>query len=892
MTRAPEFDRQSFQKMDHHRKKHVKKKMRKFTSRRNKLSSAAKCDLSAPSNGFDVSMATNLFEESITKNLNWDNDEGTVDITEAEAAAGDDENSIFLFPDVHEMEGIRDKFESGVKVSCRKRYLRGKAAEYVFTGHDAVSFLLDNAFANTRENALTLGRMLSYEFALFTHVTKDYDLEDESHLYKFIPRDQREIFPSGQAGCPYSMKYIAEAFEEGIEVSKNTFVGRDAVTFLVTSNMAKTRQDAVRIGQILLQQFGLFEHVSKKHSFKDKRYTYKFVPQKHRTPINNIGCRESISIEELSLQFKEVVKPSNEAFQLQHYTFSGESAIDAVITAGLVTSRSEAINLGQRLVTQGEIKCIQGGEKAFFDRPAVYYCYCETSLQWLGSGNDGPSYQSLMYEVVEEECEIVDEDLDLLREGNEEANKDELDKKRTDFENGENDKDRDESDDNCEVCDDYSTDSAGRSEADLPEMNVEKLIQDIAGGNLHEFSDDGSCYDKFGFIVEDASKEDGRDANALSESGASVGRRKSQESSETVEPLDAEGWNLLLDSCALTLSGESPEGSQETLKYYMRLGLPDSLRGRAWSVISAVNTVMDARDGDYQSIVEEATLRMESKQDKNASQIERDLRRTFPSHYLFRSNSEEEDMMNSSAILCEDLTPDGIEALRRILYAYSIYDDEIGYCQGMNFIAAMFLTFLPEEESFWLLVAIMNDDPYSMRELFTKDMSGSLETLFVADRLVRKLLPDLHQHLTNEGINISMYACQWLMTIFSSNFNFDLVSKVWDNFLVEGWKVVYRVFIAILAECEEELLNLPFEHILTFLRDKLPGRVDGQSILAASLAIRLRSKHIRKYTKEFRLMQSGEHLNKKGSPGPSGTNVKHRGKKFVQKLSKVGITKE
>ena len=94
--------------------------------------------------------------------------------------------------------------------------------------------------------------MLSYEFALFTHVTKDYDLEDESHLYKFIPRDQREIFPSGQAGCQYSMKYIAEAFEEGIEVSKNTFVGRDAVTFLVTSNMAKTRQDAVRIGQILL----------------------------------------------------------------------------------------------------------------------------------------------------------------------------------------------------------------------------------------------------------------------------------------------------------------------------------------------------------------------------------------------------------------------------------------------------------------------------------------------------------------------------------------------------------------------------------------------------------------------------------------------------------------
>ena len=46
----------------------------------------------------------------------------------------------------------------------------------------------------------------------------------------------------------------------------------------------------------------------------------------------------------------------------------------------------------------------------------------------------------------------------------------------------------------------------------------------------------------------------------------------------------------------------------------------------------------------------------------------------------------------------------GQAALRRVLFAYSMYDSEVGYCQGMNFITAMFLTFLSEEESFWLLV--------------------------------------------------------------------------------------------------------------------------------------------------------------------------------------------
>lgn len=49
-------------------------------------------------------------------------------------------------------------------------------------------------------------------------------------------------------------------------------------------------------------------------------------------------------------------------------------------------------------------------------------------------------------------------------------------------------------------------------------------------------------------------------------------------------------------------------------------------------------------------------------------------------------------------------TPGGQAALRRVLRAYSYYDPEVGYCQGMNFIAGMFLTVMSEEEAFWLLV--------------------------------------------------------------------------------------------------------------------------------------------------------------------------------------------
>jgi hypothetical protein len=96
--------------------------------------------------------------------------------------------------------------------------------------------------------------------------------------------------------------------------------------------------------------------------------------------------------------------------------------------------------------------------------------------------------------------------------------------------------------------------------------------------------------------------------------------------------------------------------------------------------------------------------------------IERDLRRTFPKHSMFREQSEDkkveepkgeesnESVEDADAAVPKREEPIGKQALRRILRSYSLYDKEVGYCQGMNFVAGMLLTFMSEEEAFWLLV--------------------------------------------------------------------------------------------------------------------------------------------------------------------------------------------
>ena len=56
---------------------------------------------------------------------------------------------------------------------------------------------------------------------------------------------------------------------------------------------------------------------------------------------------------------------------------------------------------------------------------------------------------------------------------------------------------------------------------------------------------------------------------------------------------------------------------------------------------------------------------------------------------------------------------------------------------------------------------------------------------FPFDNLVRKLLPKLGEHFSQEVISPGMYASQWFITVFSYSFPFHLALRIWDVFLYE-----------------------------------------------------------------------------------------------------------
>ncbi|KAJ3337566.1 hypothetical protein HDU93_000857 [Gonapodya sp. JEL0774] len=137
-----------------------------------------------------------------------------------------------------------------------------------------------------------------------------------------------------------------------------------------------------------------------------------------------------------------------------------------------------------------------------------------------------------------------------------------------------------------------------------------------------------------------------------------------------------------------------------------------------------------------------------------------------------------------------------LPALSSVLHAYSLYDHEVGYCQGMSFVAGFLLwQGASEMEAFSCLVRFMEGWPpiasslslragrgstTPLRTLYTPGMPGLHLFLDLVDYFAAILAPKMRDHLDNVGIAPASYAAQWALTLFASSFPRGFVERVWD----------------------------------------------------------------------------------------------------------------
>lgn len=231
------------------------------------------------------------------------------------------------------------------------------------------------------------------------------------------------------------------------------------------------------------------------------------------------------------------------------------------------------------------------------------------------------------------------------------------------------------------------------------------------------------------------------------------------------------------------------KNKQNELKINITNGVPKEIRGMVWQIICDSNSMK----------LKEFFINTKDIKSDFEKLIKRDLART--------------SFIKDSAI------KEKIDDLFNIIKTYSLYDEEVGYTQGMAFITVPLLMNMESDEAFCMLVRLMFT--YGFREFYLPDMPGLHLRIYQFDRLIEDTIPELHLHLKNQKIKSSMYAIQWFLTLFAYKFPLDMVLRIYDVVVAEGLESLLKFALNLMIKNKDHLLKLGFDDLLDFLKEKL-----------------------------------------------------------------------
>eukprot|EP00939_MAST-03C_sp_MAST-3C-sp1_P001929 g1929.t1 len=263
-----------------------------------------------------------------------------------------------------------------------------------------------------------------------------------------------------------------------------------------------------------------------------------------------------------------------------------------------------------------------------------------------------------------------------------------------------------------------------------------------------------------------------------------------------------------------------------------------------------------------------------------SSEIDRDVRRTFPALPLMKSDAAQ-------------------KLLGHVLYSVAHFNPDVGYCQGMNFVAAvMILTSLssrlrrqssPRTRSrLWhmssfgkiassssssssssiarlydedglsneiavvggvassetldhlyrmcedeegghngsndggeltcLITALVTQPKFNMLGVWRRNVPDLRLRVYQFDTLVEARLPELRRHLASGSMLTECYASQWFCTVFAYSLPIGALPRIWDLFLLEGWPALFRIGLAILEVDCDYIMTLGFLDLSQYFR--------------------------------------------------------------------------
>ncbi|XP_060546792.1 TBC1 domain family member 1 isoform X1 [Pantherophis guttatus] len=265
-------------------------------------------------------------------------------------------------------------------------------------------------------------------------------------------------------------------------------------------------------------------------------------------------------------------------------------------------------------------------------------------------------------------------------------------------------------------------------------------------------------------------------------------------------------------------------------------GVPRQQRGEIWKFLAEVHqlkhpfpTKQQPKDTPYKELLKQLTSQQHA--------ILIDLGRTFPTHPYFSSQLGA-----------------GQLSLYNILKAYSLLDQEVGYCQGLSFVAGVLLLHMSEEEAFEMLKFLMFD--MGLRKQYLPVMILQIQ-MYQLSRLLHDYHRDLYDHFEANEISPSLYAAPWFLTLFASQFPLGFVARVFDLMFLQGPDVIFKVALSLLGSHKPLILQHEnLETIVDFIKSILPnlGLVQMEKTINQVFEMDI-SRQLQAYEVEYHVLQ-------------------------------------
>nr|XP_014342628.1 PREDICTED: USP6 N-terminal-like protein isoform X5 [Latimeria chalumnae] len=228
-------------------------------------------------------------------------------------------------------------------------------------------------------------------------------------------------------------------------------------------------------------------------------------------------------------------------------------------------------------------------------------------------------------------------------------------------------------------------------------------------------------------------------------------------------------------------------------------GIPLQLRGEIWSLLLDVPKIKMEKKDFYEKLKQRARGLS-----PDIRQIDLDVNRTYRDHIMFRDRYGVKQ-----------------QALFHVLAAYSMYNTEVGYCQGMSQITALLLMYMNEEDAFWALVKLLSGPKHAMHGFFVPGFPKLLRFQEHHDRILKKMMSKLKQHFDSQEVFTSLYTMKWFFQCFLDRTPFTLTLRIWDIYVLEGERILPAMSYTILKLHKKHLMKLSMEDLVEFLQETL-----------------------------------------------------------------------